>query len=164
MIVLDEHFPESQRQLLRSWRVSVRQIGRDVGRAGMDDDEIIPFLIHLRRPTLFTLDFGFYKRSLCHPRYCLICLEVGQYESASFVRRVLARRLRYRGEANGIRCSRVPHGSHGLANTCAIGNSSVVGLGQICGANNASPTLRVGTSMKAARRCSLSIRLLVWGL
>ncbi len=56
----------------------------------MDDDEIIPFLLKLHRPTFFTLDFGFYKRVLCHQKYCFVCLEVGQYESASFVRRVLA--------------------------------------------------------------------------
>ena len=64
MIVLDENFTESQRQLLRGWRISVRQIGYDIGRSGMDDDEIIPFLLRLRRPTFFTLDRGFYKREL----------------------------------------------------------------------------------------------------
>src|ERR1051326_6473457 len=89
MIVLDEHFPENQRQLLRSWRISIRQIGFDVGRAGMDDDEIIPFLRTLRRPTFLTRDHGFYKHNLCHPRYCIVQLQVGQYESASFARRVL---------------------------------------------------------------------------
>jgi hypothetical protein len=90
MIVLDEHFPESQRQLLKSWRISVRKIGVDVGRAGMDDDEIIPFLRTLRRPTFVTRDYGFYRRIHCHRRYCLICLEVGQYDAASFTRRVLS--------------------------------------------------------------------------
>ena len=89
MILLDEHFPENQRQLLRGWRISIRQIGYDAGRAGVDDDEIVPFLLSLRRATFFTLDYGFYKRSLCHQKYSLICLEVGQYESASFVRRIL---------------------------------------------------------------------------
>lgn len=89
MIVLDENFPESQRQLLRSWRIPVRQIGYEVGRRGMKDDEIIPFLLQLRRPTFFSLDLGFYKRSQCHARYCLVCLDVRQYEAASFVRRLL---------------------------------------------------------------------------
>lgn len=42
MIVLDENFTESQRQLLRGWRVWVRQIGFEVGRAGMKDEEIPP--------------------------------------------------------------------------------------------------------------------------
>lgn len=40
MIILDENFPESQRQLLRGWRVPLRQIGYEVGRKGMQDDEI----------------------------------------------------------------------------------------------------------------------------
>jgi hypothetical protein len=45
MIVLDENFPESQRQLLRGWRVPARQIGYDVGRKGLKDDQVIPFLM-----------------------------------------------------------------------------------------------------------------------
>ena len=89
MIILDENFPESQRQLLKSWRISVRQIGREAGRAGMKDDEIIPYLLQLRRSTFFTLDLGFYKRIHRHQRCCLVCLDVGDYDAASFVRRCL---------------------------------------------------------------------------
>lgn len=89
MIILDENFPESQRQLLRGWRIPVRQIGYEVGRSGMQDEEIIPFLLQRRRVTFFTLDQGFYKRHLCHARYCLVYLDVEQYEAAAFVRRVL---------------------------------------------------------------------------
>ena len=92
MIMLDENFPESQRQLLRGWRISLRQIGYEVGRKGMQDDEIIPFLLQRRRTTFFTLDMDFYQRRLCHARYCLVCVDVGQYEAAAFVRRL----LRYR--------------------------------------------------------------------
>ena len=92
MNVLDENILESQRQLLRSWRIPVRQIGHDLGRKGMADDEVIPFLLTLPRPTLFTRDLGFYDRSNCHARYCLVCLAVGQYEVAHFVRRVLRHR------------------------------------------------------------------------
>jgi hypothetical protein len=71
MIILDENFPESQRQLLRGWRVPIRQIGYEVGRKGMQDDEIITFLLRRRRSTFFTLDLGFYQRRLCHDRYSL---------------------------------------------------------------------------------------------
>jgi hypothetical protein len=88
MIILDENFPESQRQLLRGWSVPIRQIGYEVGRKGMQDDEIIPFLLRRRRSTFFTLDIGFYQRRLCHDRYSLVCMDVGQYEAAAFVRRV----------------------------------------------------------------------------
>lgn len=35
MNVLDENIPDNQRQLLRSWRIHVRQIGHEVGRQGM---------------------------------------------------------------------------------------------------------------------------------
>lgn len=55
----------------------------------MKDEEIIPFLHQLRRPTFFTLDDDFYKRQLCHAGYCLVFVGVGQYEAASFVRRFL---------------------------------------------------------------------------
>ena len=34
MIVLDENFPESQRQLLRGWRFRIHQVGYEVGRKG----------------------------------------------------------------------------------------------------------------------------------
>lgn len=89
MNILDENIPESQRQLLRGWRIAVRQVGHEVGRQGMDDEEIIPLLHRLGRPTFFTRDLGFYNRRLCHAGYCLVCLAVGQYEAASFIRRFL---------------------------------------------------------------------------
>lgn len=56
----------------------------------MTDDEVIPFLLSLRRPTFFTLDWDFHRPDLCHARYCLILLDVAREESALFVRRVLA--------------------------------------------------------------------------
>jgi hypothetical protein len=87
--ILDENVLEDQRQLLRQWRVSVRQIGQDIGRKGIQDENIIPFLLTLRRPTFFTSDFDFYDRSLCHTRYCLVCVESRQSQTAMFVRRFL---------------------------------------------------------------------------
>ena len=45
MIILDEYFPESQRQLLLSRRINIRQIGIEVGRKGLQDDEIILLLL-----------------------------------------------------------------------------------------------------------------------
>ncbi len=80
---------KDQRQRLLDWRVPIRQIGYEVGRKGMKDDEIIPFLLGLRRPTFFTLDLGFYKRNLCHGRYGLVCLNVRDFEAAAFVRLLL---------------------------------------------------------------------------
>jgi hypothetical protein len=50
VIVLDENILESQRKPLRSWRFHLCQIGVDIGRKGMYDDEIITLLRRQRRP------------------------------------------------------------------------------------------------------------------
>ena len=89
MNILDENIIGSQRQRLRSWRIQVRQIGVDIARKGLQDDEIVPLLHHQRRATFFTRDRGFYRRELCHQHYGIICLEVLPEEVAVFVRRVL---------------------------------------------------------------------------
>ncbi len=41
MNVLDENIIAEQRQLLRRWRIRVRQVGVNVGRKGFADDDII---------------------------------------------------------------------------------------------------------------------------
>jgi hypothetical protein len=89
MNLLDENIREDQRGLLQRWGIPVHQIGVDVGRKGMQDEEIIPFLRTLRDTTFFTRDLGFSDPKLCHPQYCLVCLAVGKDEVAVFVRRVL---------------------------------------------------------------------------
>lgn len=89
MIVLDENFPDSQRLILAGWCIAVRQIGQEVGRDGMQDEEIIPLLHQLARPTFLTLDADFFRPTLCHARYCLVFLDVDQYEAATFIRRTL---------------------------------------------------------------------------
>jgi hypothetical protein len=90
MNIIDENIPESQRSLLRVWRSPVRQIGHEVGRKGMKDEEIIPLLHQLPRPTFFTRDRDFDDPNLRHADYCLVSLAVGQYEVASFIRRFFA--------------------------------------------------------------------------
>ncbi len=89
MNVLDEQILENQRQLLRSWRIPVRQIGFDIGRKGLKDNEIIPLLQQLKKPTFFSLDFDFFERRLCHARYAIICMNVRKQEAAVYVRRLL---------------------------------------------------------------------------
>lgn len=89
MNILDENISKSQRQLLESWRISIKQIGINTGRSGMKDNELISFLQGLRRPTFFTRDDGFFKPQLCHARYGLIFLDVEKSEAAIFVRRLL---------------------------------------------------------------------------
>ena len=92
MNVLDENIVESQRQLLRGWRIRVRQIGHDLGRAGMPDEAIIPFLGQTRRVTFFTRDLGFYEAKNRSAYYCIVCLAIGQHEVAVFVRNLLRQR------------------------------------------------------------------------
>ena len=89
MIILDENIPESQWQLLRSWRMRALLIGRDISEKGIKDDRLAGFLIRQPRPTFFTRDGGFYDKKLCHAGYCLVYLAVRPHESAWFVRRFL---------------------------------------------------------------------------
>jgi hypothetical protein len=92
MNILDENIIDNQRRQLKSWRVPVHQIGYEIGRKGMKDREIIPFLHQLSQPTFFTRDNGFYERRLCHTGYCLVYLDVRKEEVATFIRRVLRHR------------------------------------------------------------------------
>ena len=89
MNLLDENIIRDQRLLLKGWRIHVRHIGHDIERRGIQDKEIIPFLLRLSRPTFFTRDLGFYERRLCHARYCLVQLAVKKDEVAVFVRCLL---------------------------------------------------------------------------
>lgn len=92
MNILDENIPASQRALLRRRRVALRQIGNDLGRKGMKDDEIISLLHQLDRPTFFSLDGDFYDPCLCHEGYCLVHLDVQEEMAADYVRRLLRHR------------------------------------------------------------------------
>jgi hypothetical protein len=76
MKILDENVPESQRLLLERRRIAVKQIGVDIGRKGLDDEDIIPLLRRLNRPTFFTLDVDFWDRNLRHEGYCLVYLDI----------------------------------------------------------------------------------------
>jgi hypothetical protein len=87
--ILDENIPRPQRELIEGLRIPVKQIGFNIGRRGMQDEEIIPFLIKQRRSTFFTRDDDFYGRRLCHPRYGIVHLAVHITEAAVFVRRLL---------------------------------------------------------------------------
>jgi hypothetical protein len=89
VIVLDENILESQRQLLRAWRIRCRQIGRDLGRAGMADLDVLTLLRRLSGPTFFTRDLNLGRPMRCDRRYCIAILDVRQHETAAFLRRVL---------------------------------------------------------------------------
>lgn len=68
MIILDENILDGQRLLLEGWRLAARQIGVDLGRKGLKDEEIVLLLRQQRYPTLFTRDAGFYHPNLRHRR------------------------------------------------------------------------------------------------
>ena len=89
MNIIDENIIESQRQLLLSWGIHIRQIGHEIFKKGIKDDNIIVSLHQLKQVTFFSRDLGFYERKLCHANYCLVCLDAGKYETASFVQRLL---------------------------------------------------------------------------
>jgi hypothetical protein len=89
MNILDENIPENVRPRLSSWRVRFRQIGREVGRTGMQDADIIRLLQSFGTATFFTRDADYSVPRLCHPAYCLVYLKVDDGEFAKFVRRVL---------------------------------------------------------------------------
>ena len=89
MNILDENIPDDQRQILHAQRTRFHVIGRGIGRVGIKDEEIIPLLHNLGPATFLTLDLGFYRRDLCHPNYCLVCLDVHARNVAAFVRRFL---------------------------------------------------------------------------
>jgi hypothetical protein len=89
MNILDENILADQRQILLNWHIPFRQIGYEVARKGIKDENIIPFLLTLRQATFFTCDGDFYKPNFCHPRYCLVHLDVDESDAAVYVRRVL---------------------------------------------------------------------------
>jgi hypothetical protein len=89
LIILDENILDSQRLLLQTARIPARQIGVDIGRKGLKDDEIIVLLRRQHNATFFTRDAGFYQANLRHRAYGLVVLAVGQNEAAAFIRRFL---------------------------------------------------------------------------
>jgi hypothetical protein len=89
MNILDENIPDSQWRKLQELRFNAKKIGKDIARKGKSDEDIIPLLHELNRPTFFTLDIDFYKRRLLHDGYCLVYLDIEDYEAAQYIRQVL---------------------------------------------------------------------------
>jgi hypothetical protein len=65
------------------------QIGRDVGRKGMKDDQIIPLLRTMRHPTFLSRDRDFFDKTLCNDRMCLLYLDCRPFEVAKYACRLL---------------------------------------------------------------------------
>ncbi len=104
MIICDENIDVRQVELLRSRRLHVKQVGDDIARKGFDDRRIIPLLHSHRRSTFVTWDRGFYRRDLCHSRYCIVQLDVPQKQIAARLLRFLRDR---RFATKSLRCGKV---------------------------------------------------------
>jgi hypothetical protein len=89
LILLDENTLRSQVELLEARRLPVHKVGRNWGRRGMTDQEILVELRRARRVTFFTTDAGFYHRPYCHPRYCLAVVAAPAEQVAAYALRVL---------------------------------------------------------------------------
>ena len=90
MLIIDENISESEVWRLREWRIPVRLIS-EVAVKSIDDENIFPILHRLKRPTFFAKDRDFWKRTLVHPAYCLVHLDIPEHEGevAAFIRRFL---------------------------------------------------------------------------
>lgn len=88
-ILLDENMDRRVMSLLQPW-ITVGQIGHEVGKPGMLDEEIIPgLLLRLKRTTLVSQDERLYRSEHPHPGYCLLIVpEVSPEETAGLVRRL----------------------------------------------------------------------------
>ncbi len=63
MLVLDENLPAGQQQLLRERRIRFRVVGLDVAASGTADENLIPVLHRLSRPTWIAISTGVIGRT-----------------------------------------------------------------------------------------------------
>src|SRR5437899_6224480 len=75
MLVLDENLPDGLQQLLRRARIRFRVMVIEVGASGTQDDNLIPVLHRLARPTFFSFDRDFCRPVWANPNYCLVWLD-----------------------------------------------------------------------------------------
>jgi hypothetical protein len=87
--VLDENVPRDQADLLKGWGIPFRSIARDLGYQGIQDSEVLPLLLRLKKPTLLTRDSDFFRRNLAHRAYSLVWFDMPAEQTAFFIRRFL---------------------------------------------------------------------------
>jgi hypothetical protein len=94
MLIIDESISEFEIWQLRRWGFRLRAIGPDLGNKSISDEDILPLLLRLKRPTFFTRDRDFWQQALCHHGYCLVYVDVLEEEGeiAAHVRRFLRHR------------------------------------------------------------------------
>ncbi len=91
MLIIDENVSEIEVWRLREWGIAVRQIGADIAATSISDENILPILHRLKRPTFFTRDQDFWDSRLVHAKYCLVFLDIREHEGliAGTIRRFL---------------------------------------------------------------------------
>ena len=80
MIVLDENVSENEIWRLREGGIAPRVIGVDISLKSLSDENIIPLLLRLKKPTFFTRDRDFWKMELCHARYAIVFMDIPDHE------------------------------------------------------------------------------------
>jgi len=71
-LVVDEHLDYWKvTQVIARW-MSAAQIGFEIGRKSLPDDNIRAILRTIKRRTFITIDKGFYRREFCDKRYCIV--------------------------------------------------------------------------------------------
>ncbi len=89
MTLLDENISDDQWTEMEKAGLPVHKAGRDWGRKGLSDEDILAELRSLRRVTFLTQDADFYRRENCHPEYCIALLAVERRDVAQYARRFL---------------------------------------------------------------------------
>ncbi|MBI2946681.1 MAG: hypothetical protein HYY23_03485 [Verrucomicrobia bacterium] len=89
MFLIDENVSELEVLRLRKAGVRVRLIGKDVANIGDLDENLIPVLLRLKQPVLFTQDQDFFQFRWLHADYALVWLDTRPTEVAEHVRRFL---------------------------------------------------------------------------
>jgi hypothetical protein len=91
MLIIDENISELEVWRLRESGIAVRQIGTEITKLGVTDENIIAVLHQLKRPTFFTRDRDFWSSQLVHRGYCLVFLDLQEHEGeiAAAIRKFL---------------------------------------------------------------------------
>jgi hypothetical protein len=94
MLILDENVSENEIWRLREARLTVRVIGQDIAVKSVTDENIIPVLLKLKKPTFFTRDRDFWKPQLRHDRYAIVFMDIPEHEGE--IAKYIALFLRHR--------------------------------------------------------------------
>jgi hypothetical protein len=89
MFVIDENVSELEVLRLRKAGIRVRLIGDEVARIGDADENLLPILLRLKKPVLFSQDKDFFQLKWLHEDYALVWLDVHPNVVAGYVQQFL---------------------------------------------------------------------------